>query len=545
MRPTEGRTMAEVFTGRYTADVDGDFVVFLIGMRFNKPWNVRGWWHTFTSMRPMLKELEAHPRARPALRAAGLDRRPGRGPVLALVRAARPLRAQRRTTSTSRALEEVEHRRHGRPARSASGTRPTRSRAGEYEVIYGNMPRLGLARAAAHMPRSPRRAAAPRGGSAPAEDRSARSRSPTAGRRLRRRPHRRARPCPTGRAAQGRDPLHAARRPAAGEPAHPAAPGATRSTRTARGVLRRSGPHRVDRRKPYVARLTMQRPAGERGRVFARVVLPPRGQQERAAHDRVAPVRTMCRLILPVREPYDWERVLDWLGTRAIPGLEAVEDGVYRRGGDRGRAGRRRDRGARDGRPGARRARVRHRPRPRGARRRPAVRARAGDPRPGRVERVGARRARGARAAGQRRRRAQDGGEARRRRLGAAASRRPRRSSTASCPGMPASRARALRALAGAVAGGLRLDPPLDVAATRAELLALPGFGPWTVEYVAMRALRDPDAWPGSDLWLRRGGGRRRPRSGGGRGGRMRRWCCGRRWLAHRCANHPPATRSR
>ena len=39
-------------------------------------------------------------------------------------------------------------------------------------------------------------------------------------------------------------------------------------------------------------------------------------------------------MILPVREPYDWERVLDWLGTRAIPGLEVVEDGVYRREGE-------------------------------------------------------------------------------------------------------------------------------------------------------------------------------------------------------------------
>ena len=71
-------------------------------------------------------------------------------------------------------------------------------------------------------------------------------------------------------------------------------------------------------------------------------------------------------------------------------------------------------------------------------------------------------------------------------------------------PGMPRARERALRALAVAVAGGLRLDPPLDLPATRAALLELPGFGPWTVEYVAMRALRDPDAWPGSDLWLRR-----------------------------------------
>ena len=42
--------------------------------------------------------------------------------------------------------------------------------------------------------------------------------------------------------------------------------------------------------------------------------------------------RTVPGVILPVREPYDWDLVLDWLGTRAIPGLEAVEDGVYRRG---------------------------------------------------------------------------------------------------------------------------------------------------------------------------------------------------------------------
>jgi 3-methyladenine DNA glycosylase/8-oxoguanine DNA glycosylase len=71
-------------------------------------------------------------------------------------------------------------------------------------------------------------------------------------------------------------------------------------------------------------------------------------------------------------------------------------------------------------------------------------------------------------------------------------------------PGMPRSRERAVRALAVAVADGLRLDPPVDLEATRAALLSLPGIGPWTVEYIAMRALRDPDAWPGGDLWLRR-----------------------------------------
>ncbi|NPT40901.1 DNA-3-methyladenine glycosylase 2 family protein, partial [Paraburkholderia sp. 1N] len=41
-----------------------------------------------------------------------------------------------------------------------------------------------------------------------------------------------------------------------------------------------------------------------------------------------------------------------------------------------------------------------------------------------------------------------------------------------------------------------------DANSLRAALLALPGIGPWTVEYVAMRAWRDADAWPAWDLVL-------------------------------------------
>jgi AraC family transcriptional regulator of adaptative response / DNA-3-methyladenine glycosylase II len=67
---------------------------------------------------------------------------------------------------------------------------------------------------------------------------------------------------------------------------------------------------------------------------------------------------------------------------------------------------------------------------------------------------------------------------------------------------MPRSRQRAVAALASALADGLRLEPGLDA---RAELLALPGIGPWTAEYVAMRALADPDAWMPTDLGVRHG----------------------------------------
>jgi AraC family transcriptional regulator of adaptative response / DNA-3-methyladenine glycosylase II len=76
--------------------------------------------------------------------------------------------------------------------------------------------------------------------------------------------------------------------------------------------------------------------------------------------------------------------------------------------------------------------------------------------------------------------------------------------------GLPLSRARTLRALAEAVASG-RVDLGLaaDLEATRAALLALPGIGPWTAEYVALRALGAPDAFPQGDLALRNrlGGG--------------------------------------
>lgn len=71
--------------------------------------------------------------------------------------------------------------------------------------------------------------------------------------------------------------------------------------------------------------------------------------------------------------------------------------------------------------------------------------------------------------------------------------------------GVPRRRAAALRSLAEAVsAAELDLAPTADPDATRAQLTAIPGIGPWTAEYVAMRALRDPDAFPTGDLGLRK-----------------------------------------
>lgn len=71
--------------------------------------------------------------------------------------------------------------------------------------------------------------------------------------------------------------------------------------------------------------------------------------------------------------------------------------------------------------------------------------------------------------------------------------------------GMPKSRANTIRGLARAVADGgdvLAVAPDLETALQR--LTALPGIGDWTAQYIAMRALSEPDAFPAGDLGLRK-----------------------------------------
>lgn len=70
--------------------------------------------------------------------------------------------------------------------------------------------------------------------------------------------------------------------------------------------------------------------------------------------------------------------------------------------------------------------------------------------------------------------------------------------------GITGARQRSLQALASAVAeGGLTLDAGADRERTREELLQLPGIGPWTADYIALRALGDPDAFMPTDLGVR------------------------------------------
>jgi AraC family transcriptional regulator of adaptative response / DNA-3-methyladenine glycosylase II len=67
--------------------------------------------------------------------------------------------------------------------------------------------------------------------------------------------------------------------------------------------------------------------------------------------------------------------------------------------------------------------------------------------------------------------------------------------------GITGARSRSILALAASIDGGtLDLAPGVDVEETIAALRALPGIGEWTAQYLAMRALAWPDAFPHTDL---------------------------------------------
>jgi 3-methyladenine DNA glycosylase/8-oxoguanine DNA glycosylase len=69
--------------------------------------------------------------------------------------------------------------------------------------------------------------------------------------------------------------------------------------------------------------------------------------------------------------------------------------------------------------------------------------------------------------------------------------------------GLPAERANAIRAFAGAVCDGLiAFERAADFRAFLARFCEIPGIGDWVTQYVSMRALGEPDAFPSGDLDL-------------------------------------------
>jgi hypothetical protein len=150
--------MGMIRAERLTADLSGDFVVFLIGMRINKPWKVHKWWPVASAMPRMLSELARKPEL------GFLNGHFWFGRTIICVQYWR----------SSDALMAYAKNRDGQhlPAwtafNRAVGTNGDvgiwhetyEVSAGRYETVYANMPAFGLGRAGQLLPATGRRAAA-------------------------------------------------------------------------------------------------------------------------------------------------------------------------------------------------------------------------------------------------------------------------------------------------------------------------------------------------------------------------------------------------
>ena len=158
--------MAAVVRGQMSAELDGDFVVFLIGMRFNKPWKIHKWWPVTWAMPRMLRALGQ----RPELGLLGVTFWVGpRGPlVVQYWRSVEHLEAFAKDPSLPHhPAWRAFHRNVGDKGDVGIWHETYLVRAGQWEVLYGNMPRFGLAAASGHVPVAARgRTAAQRRGAA-------------------------------------------------------------------------------------------------------------------------------------------------------------------------------------------------------------------------------------------------------------------------------------------------------------------------------------------------------------------------------------------
>jgi hypothetical protein len=144
--------MNKVVSGRMSAHIEGDFAVFLIGMRFNRPWHLIRNLYVFTAMPRMLRFLGRHPECGMLHHMIVFGRS---GPmVIQYWRSVEQLEAFARSAS-------MPHHPAWRTwSRMIGYEKPYVGiwhesyvvKAGDYESLYGNMPRFGLAKAAEHVP---------------------------------------------------------------------------------------------------------------------------------------------------------------------------------------------------------------------------------------------------------------------------------------------------------------------------------------------------------------------------------------------------------
>jgi hypothetical protein len=140
-----------VHRGRWTAEVTEPLVVFLIGMRVNKPWKVRQWWWVAQAMPRMLRRLAAAPEL-------GLlhVEQFTRGRTSLIVQYWRSFEHLQRFARDRQLPHLDAWRRWNRQVRDSGDVgfwhETYLVQPGSVEAVYGNMPRFGLAAATALVP---------------------------------------------------------------------------------------------------------------------------------------------------------------------------------------------------------------------------------------------------------------------------------------------------------------------------------------------------------------------------------------------------------
>lgn len=140
--------MASIIPQRMAAQIEGDFVVFIIGARINRFWKVHKWLPVVRAMNRMIKELEGQPES-------GFLGYQSSGPVMVQYwRSFEALEAYARNRDQAHFPAWVAFNRANARARGDVGIwhETYRVRAGEYEAIYSGMPAYGLGKVASLVP---------------------------------------------------------------------------------------------------------------------------------------------------------------------------------------------------------------------------------------------------------------------------------------------------------------------------------------------------------------------------------------------------------
>jgi hypothetical protein len=134
--------MSSIIPERMSAQIDGDFVVFLIGMRINRPLKVTKWWPVFMAMPRMLRELYT---SRPETGFLGHTSL-GLLNLIQYWRSFEHLEAYARSRDASHWPAWVAYNRAMKETRGDVGIwhETYQVRAGEYETVYSGMPPFGL-----------------------------------------------------------------------------------------------------------------------------------------------------------------------------------------------------------------------------------------------------------------------------------------------------------------------------------------------------------------------------------------------------------------